>query len=167
MIIFKRGPTINNRKPLLELNSAQKENILKDIRKGWKDLLRLHFNAEGGISDNRIEKWKPLSSRHKAFKVKASLEQGTLEMTSPNLLVRYQRAIKLNGREFSITMVFPTLISGARSGGIVDAGVHQFGAPARLSRLGNDNPLPRRRIIKKDFVTLGRNKTIEYLQKRG
>ncbi len=49
----KRGPTINGSKPLLTLDNKERGKILQDIRKDWKELIRLHFTSKGGISDGK------------------------------------------------------------------------------------------------------------------
>lgn len=153
LIEFKRklGPTVEGKKPLLSLSNQQKEELLKLIRKDWRELIRLHFKAEGGISDGKVYSWKPLSEKYLEFKRQKGLQGGILEATTPNLSSRYQKSIRYNPKSFRIWMTFPPLKTG---GGTADAGVHQLPG-TRIKR----------RIIKKDFVAAARKRVLGYFTK--
>lgn len=151
----QRGPTVKGKKKLLSLDDKEKKIILNQIKSDWEQLLTFHFEAEGGISDSRITKWRPLTEKHLNFKEDNGYIEDILQMSTPTLLQRYKRGIKINSKNFKIEIQFPTLKHGARGNNPVSASVHQKSYNGR----------PVRRIIKKDFTASARKRLIEYLTK--
>lgn len=152
----KLGPTIGGKKPLLGLSNEDKKKILQDIKKDWQTLIDLHFEYEAGISDDRTYPWKSLSHKHQQYKERNDFSDNILEMNTPSLATRYKQSIKINPKTFSITMGYPELIGmkRRRPQPPVTAIVHQKReVPGRVIR----------RIILKDFQTIVKNKTLEYL----
>lgn len=153
LITVKRvlGPTIGRKKPLLSATNKDKENILKQIKADWRELLRLHFLAEGSISGSKVTPWKSLTQQHLQYKDDNGFLTGILEMSTPTLLTRYQKNIKYSTKDFKIYIQYPVLQSGYRgTNQQANAGVHQLGRV-------------KRRIFIKDFKESARNRTIKYL----
>ncbi len=83
--------TSSGRKYLSSLDDKARREILKNIQKDWKQLIKLHFQAEGGItSSNGIRNWRPLSDNYVIFKRESGLSTGILEASTPSLSSRYQ-----------------------------------------------------------------------------
>lgn len=148
------GPTVDGKKKLLSLTTEDKRKVLNTIRKDWEDLIDLHFQVEGGISDGRVYPWKPLSQKHAQFKEDNGYIEDILQMSNPPLPKRYKDSIRTNPSQFEIRMEYPELIHGKKKGIPVTAAIHQ---------LPNANGIPRRRIILKDFKKIARDNLIEYL----
>lgn len=132
----KLGPTINGIKPLLRLNTQQKTEILKSVQKEWKDLIRLHFKLEGGITTtNSVKHWADLSDDYQTYKEGSGKSKKILQLSTPSLSTRYQKGIKYNVKEFSIVIIYPELVTGIigranpnfADGTPVTAIVHQLG----------------------------------------
>lgn len=150
------GPTIGGRKPFLLLSDNDKRNILNNIKKEWRYLIRLHFDAEGGITlSGGIRKWKPLSQKYKSWKENNEYSDNILELSKPTLSTRYQRGITSNVKNFQIYIPYPDLIYPKTKNNPqqVTAAVHQLGRVKRP-------------IIKSSFIRVARNKIRDYLTEK-
>lgn len=158
------GPTIKGKKPFLTLTETDKKNILNNIKKDWRQLIRLHFQAEGGIKTNGgVSKWKPLSEKYKSWKENNEFSDNILELSKPTLSTRYQRSIYTNPKNFQIYITYPDLLypKSKNNPQQVTAAVHQ-------PQGRNEAPQPgqvKRPIIKQSFILAAKKRIREYLTK--
>lgn len=150
----KLGPTIEGKKSLLKLDRPEREIILRDIKKEWKKLIDLHFEAESGITLRGKLAWQPLTDDYEVRKHESGLLPGILESSTPTLAQRYKKSIHYNSKNFSIKIDFPKLVTGPSrpSSGYADAGVHQLGHIKRP-------------LVMAGFNKIAKDKIIQYLKK--
>lgn len=160
--------TPDGRKYIFRLDNKEKQSILRDIKKDWRELIRAHFESQGQItSDGKGRKWRPLSEKYVKFKNRKNLSSKILEASSPSLMRRYQDAIKYTSRDFRISISYPELITGSinRTAPPADAGVHQ---PERIrqedgtyKKLGQI----KRPLVRKAFTDKAKKRLKEYFAK--